>query len=156
MTGNTHSMTLERFRHLAEAYGGALERWPEAERDAARALAHDLPEAPLILQREAELDALVATLPPPAPVSSAVLGRVLDAAPHRQPDLLERLAEWLQLPGPRWLAPATLSLAILAGGIAGGLTGGVTGLTSDTDTLVAEDTLETILALGPNEEDLGS
>ena len=43
-------MTYERFDYLADAYGGDLRRWPEAEREAARAQAYSV-----FSRREAQL-----------------------------------------------------------------------------------------------------
>ena len=50
----TMTMTYERFEHLADAYGGDLRRWPEAEREAARDLMAADPRAAVLL---AEADA---------------------------------------------------------------------------------------------------
>ena len=43
-------MTPERFEHLADAYGGDLRRWPEAEREAARRLLDNRPDLAARLQ----------------------------------------------------------------------------------------------------------
>jgi hypothetical protein len=69
-------LTIERFRALAEAYGAALERWPAAERKAARELLLRKPELRAVLAEEAELDQLLTEDPPG--VSEALLAR-LDA-----------------------------------------------------------------------------
>ena len=65
-------MTQERFEALAEAYGGDLAQWPEAERSMALAYAsaHDDKAAPVLKTAQA-LDALLNTAAEPAP--SAVL-----------------------------------------------------------------------------------
>jgi hypothetical protein len=56
----TESMTVRRFRALAETYGGALERWPAAERRAARELLLREPSLRGVLAAESELDQLLA------------------------------------------------------------------------------------------------
>lgn len=65
-----------RFQALAEAYGGALERWPEAERKAARELLLKRPELRAVLAEEAALDRLL--VEEPAALSEGLLSR-LDA-----------------------------------------------------------------------------
>jgi len=55
-------MTLEDFRRLADTWGGDIERWPEAERAAARRLAAS-PQTAEFLKSAARLDALVAERP---------------------------------------------------------------------------------------------
>jgi hypothetical protein len=53
-------MTLNRFRTLADSYGGDLRRWPERMRPQARALLDTSPEARQIIARARNLDELVA------------------------------------------------------------------------------------------------
>ena len=60
-------MTYERFEHLADAYGGDLRRWPEAEREAARAVTQRDPRAAALLIEAEGLDALLDAAPRPAP-----------------------------------------------------------------------------------------
>lgn len=48
-------LTLDRFRELADAYGGAIARWPEDQRDAAARMASQ-PAAIEILARASALD----------------------------------------------------------------------------------------------------
>jgi len=50
-------LTEERFRRLAEAYGSELERWPAAERKAAREALLKHPELRAYLKAEVALDA---------------------------------------------------------------------------------------------------
>ena len=53
-------MTRDRFQALAETYGGAVVRWPAAERDAALALAAAEPDfARAVLARAESLDAIL-------------------------------------------------------------------------------------------------
>lgn len=74
-------MTAERFRNLAEAYGGVVARWPSAEREAAAAFMADEPDAALTALQDAEtLDMLLDSWRP-APASHEVLARIIAAAP---------------------------------------------------------------------------
>lgn len=74
-------MTPKRFETLAEAYGGDVARWPEADREAAAALMAAEPAwAETILARAGELDtALAAYALPKAPLDLA--DRIAAAAP---------------------------------------------------------------------------
>lgn len=75
------TMTLDRFRTLAEAYGGAVARWPSAERDAAAVLMASDPEgARLVLEQADSLDRLLDSWRP-APASHEVMARIIAAAP---------------------------------------------------------------------------
>jgi hypothetical protein len=76
------SLSRDRFTALAQAYGGDIARWPEAEREAARALLRQDPQG---LGRELEdasaLDRLL-DLAPAGAVDAALLGRLVAAAPR--------------------------------------------------------------------------
>ena len=72
-------MTPERFEHLADAYGGDLRRWPETEREAARALAAADLQAAALLHEADGLDALLDAAPRVA-ASHALRERVIAAA----------------------------------------------------------------------------
>ncbi|MFZ4166726.1 hypothetical protein [Brevundimonas sp. NPDC058933] len=61
------TMTYERFEYLTDAYGGDLRRWPEGEREAARALMAADPHAAALLREADGLDALLDAAPRPAP-----------------------------------------------------------------------------------------
>lgn len=63
-------MTIERFEHLASAYGGDLRRWPEGERQAALALMGADPRAPAACARAQALDGLLDAVPRAAPSAS--------------------------------------------------------------------------------------
>ena len=52
-------MALRRFQSLAGSYGADLQRWPEAERDAARALLRHSPAARSVLAAAQRLDAAI-------------------------------------------------------------------------------------------------
>lgn len=58
-------MNAERFRDLAEAWGGDLDRWPAAERDQARAFLAVSPDAAQALAEARGLDAALDAWRPP-------------------------------------------------------------------------------------------
>ncbi len=105
-------MTPERFETLAEAYGGAIARWPEHERDAASQLMLARPEwAGAILEQAGELDAILDSWGPLA------LGQALrEAILAQAPPLRRRL--W-----PRWLVGAGLGAGLATACAAGLLVG---------------------------------
>lgn len=106
-------MTHERFEALAEAYGGDVSRWPEAERDAAALVMAQAPEAALRILGQAEaLDAALDAWRP-QPASPALYEAVLAAAPppRRRSSLLG------------WLFPAGLGAGLAAACAAGVITG---------------------------------
>jgi hypothetical protein len=74
-------VTLERLRHLLEAYGADPERWPAEEREAALGLLAVSPEAQAARVEAARLDALLglASAAEPSPDLSA---RILAALPE--------------------------------------------------------------------------
>lgn len=73
-------MTRERFEDLAQAYGGAIARWPAAERDAAYQVLREAPEfAQAALSQAEALDAALDAWRPPA-VSHDLRERVVAAA----------------------------------------------------------------------------
>ena len=75
-------MTPDRFEALAQAYGGDLRRWPEAERTAAAgfALAHPV-DAEKMLGHAAALDAALDRYKVPAPAAD-LASRILAARPR--------------------------------------------------------------------------
>jgi hypothetical protein len=110
-------MKIERFQHLADAFGGDLSRWPQAEQSAAGALLRTDAAARRIVAEAQSLDALLARAAPPvdAPcverTAAAIFAR-LDAAP----------------PQKRAAPPAQLSLRWSAGFIAAmALVGAISG-----------------------------
>lgn len=82
-------MTATRFAALAEAHGGDLARWPEAERQAASAFRHAHPDAAGgVLGAEARLDGVLAATPAAEPdpaLFEAVLARAPAATAQRTP-----------------------------------------------------------------------
>jgi hypothetical protein len=105
-------MTAERFAALAEAYGGDLRRWPEAEREAACAFWKAEPAtAEPVLEAARWMDGALSSAPQPYP-SAALRERVLASAARRPARRL--LAGWSWNVG--WLAPgAGLAAACVAG-----------------------------------------
>lgn len=100
-------MTPERFEDLAETYGGEIARWPEGEREAARALlAKDAPRLSPKLTAAAQLDRLLDMAPAQSP-DAALLGRLIAAAPA--PPNTAR----------RWIAGLGAALGLSAAAFAG-------------------------------------
>lgn len=101
------TMTVERFADLAEIYGGDVARWPEAEREIARALLAAEPvRLEAVLSDAARLDRLL-DLAPAQSADAALLGRLIAAAP--------RPASAMQ----RWLAGAGAALGLGVAALAG-------------------------------------
>lgn len=76
-------MTLDRLTTILDAYGATPDRWPPAERAAARALLDRSAEARALLAAAARLDGVLDALPPAPPPSPALRARVVAAAPKR-------------------------------------------------------------------------
>ena len=72
-------MDRDRLIELADAFGADLRRWPEGERDAARALLDADPAARAVLDAAAELDAMLDAAPRTV-VSAALRDRVIASA----------------------------------------------------------------------------
>jgi hypothetical protein len=104
------ALTLERFQDLADAFGGDVARWPEADRAAGLAFARAEPSATAAILAEASaLDRLLAASPGPAP-SLALREAVIAAAPRPRRRAIDR----------RWVGlGASLAAASIAGVLAG-------------------------------------
>jgi hypothetical protein len=100
-------LTTERFRALAEAYGGRLERWPDAERKAARELLLQHPELRAVLAEEAALDGVFAA-ESPASLSPALRARLDSVVEARQAFPLSRRS--LLAPAIGWAIAAGVGL----------------------------------------------
>ncbi|WP_448205248.1 hypothetical protein [Azospirillum sp. sgz302134] len=74
-------MTIARFRHLAEAYGADIARWPAAERAVAAALLSTSDEARRALEQARALDSWLALAAPA--VDDAQAERIFDAIGER-------------------------------------------------------------------------
>ena len=106
-------MTYERFETLADAYGGDLRRWPEAERAAARALLDSDPRGAALLAEADGLDALLDAAPRPTP-SHALREAVIASAAGAG------LKARRRGPGPlAWLSGAGWAAAACAGVVFG-------------------------------------
>ncbi len=106
-------MTYERFETLAEAYGGDLRRWPEAEREAGRALLDRDPRAAALLREADGLDALLDAAP--RPVASHALREAVIASAAGVGLRARRRG-----PGPlAWLSGAGWAAAACAGVVFG-------------------------------------
>ncbi|AAK24714.1 hypothetical protein [Caulobacter vibrioides] len=109
-------MSVARFEALAQTFGGEIARWPEGEREAARALlAADPDRLSPVLTEASQLDRLL-DLAPAQAVDAALLGRLIAAAP-RAPNATRRWITGLS-------AAFGLSAAALAGVLAGISIGG--------------------------------
>lgn len=118
-------MSLERFEDLAEIYGAEIARWPEGEREAARArLAADGPRLAPVLASAAQLDRLLDLAPAQSP-DAALLGRLITAAP--QPVASAR----------RWIAGLGAALGLSAAAFAGVAVGVVVGKPAPVEAPVA-------------------
>lgn len=87
-----NELSLDRFRTLADAYGGVVSRWPERERDAARRIA-TRPEAAAILRQALALDTELDTWRVAAP-SLAFRDRVVAQAPLPAASIGTRARLW--------------------------------------------------------------
>ncbi len=124
-------MTLERFEDLAETYGGEIARWPEGERETARALlAANAARLSPVLTAAAQLDRLL-DLAPAQTVDAALLGRLIAAAP-RTPNTARR-----------WIAGLGAALGLSAAAFAGIAVGVAVGRPQVAPTIVAEQPVVT-------------
>lgn len=135
------TMTLDRFRSLAAAYGGDIARWPPALRDEGRSLLAADPQAAEILAAERGVDALLDQAVPRIEeertqeliartlraTDPRLAGR-LPARPSRQADRA-RPRPWAVIPRlgdlARHLVPAACLATAAAMGIAIGLESGL-------------------------------
>lgn len=105
-------MTPERFHQIVEAYGADSRRWPQQEREAARAWADThRAEADTWIAQASGLDAWLAA-DQLAPPDAALQQRVMRGAPVRRRPA-SRLAWW-------WSGAAVAGVGLL-GGVAGAL-----------------------------------
>ena len=102
-------MTPERFRALADAYGGNLGRWPAAEHDAGRGHLQNRPEAQAELAAAGQLDAALAAWTVPGP-GAALAARIALTVAKRH-TRTRRVRVWLSSFG---------AATALAGGMAVG------------------------------------
>lgn len=126
MAGMTH----ERFQALADAFGGDVSRWPAEVREAAAVLMATEPElAGRTLVAAQALDAALDACRQ-SPASSALVARVLAAAPR--PARRRRF----------WLSPAALGAGLAAAAAAGVIVGAqMSQRSSDSSEVAVADTL---------------
>jgi hypothetical protein len=104
-------MSLERFEDLADIHGGDIARWPEGERESARALlAAQAERLGPVLAAAAQLDRLLDLAPAQSP-DAALIGRLISAAPRPASA------------GGRWIAGLSAALGLTAAAFAGVLVG---------------------------------
>lgn len=109
-------MTLDRLTVLAEAWGGDLRRWPEADRAAAERILADEPAARAVLDAATAFDALLSSSPQPR-VSAALRDGVIAAATRA--GLKPRPARWFWLDRLVLASGAGWAAAACAGVVAG-------------------------------------
>jgi hypothetical protein len=104
----TTPLDLERFKALLAAYGARPERFPDGERDAARALLESSKEARALARAESALDDAFAVAP--MPELSPSLARKLAELPirHARPERRSRLAGLFT--GLGWAAAAAFGV----------------------------------------------
>jgi hypothetical protein len=105
-------MDLDRFRALAEAYGGDLRRWPAETRAAAETFRAGHAEAQALLDAEADFDHLLHGVAPPA--ASAALRQAVIASARAKPSRARPTWRF-------WVSGAGLVGAGAAGALAGAL-----------------------------------
>ena len=127
-------MQIERFMHLAEAYGGDIGRWPAEVQDDARRLAESSAQARTALAQADALDMALDAWRVAGP-SAALREAVLAQAPRPWPPLFRRATLWLSGVG--------LAAACAAGAVAG---------VAMTSALVEEMQVETVLDAALTEE----
>lgn len=100
-------MNRDRLIELADAHGADLRRWPEGERDAARALLEADPAAREVLAQAAALDDLLAAAPRPT-VSAELRDRVVASATEAglRPRARFHIGRLLWWSGAGWAAAA--------------------------------------------------
>ena len=109
-------MTPDRFRSLADAYGGDLRRWPEADRTAAHALlAQGQPELHRLLAEARLLDDVLDSHTVNAP-DPALVERIAGGAAAIQPSLTRPATRWRTA---WWWPGAGLAGIGLAGSVIG-------------------------------------
>jgi hypothetical protein len=89
----TEPLDLDRFRSLAEAYGGDIGRWPASLQNQSRLTAH-APEAEKILREAGKLDAILSSLRVEASPAPGLAEKIIAAAPRMHGLARRRLRLW--------------------------------------------------------------
>lgn len=117
-------MTPERFTHLADAYGADLNRWPEAERQDARALvAQGEPRVLVALDQASWLDERLDTHQATQPDAQLVTKIVASAWAVERPSFWARYSEWLSRIGFVGVGLAGVAAGMLVASLSLPLTG---------------------------------
>ncbi|WGM32120.1 hypothetical protein [Brevundimonas sp. NIBR11] len=127
-------MDATRFGEMADAYGGDVRRWPESERDAARAWIEANSEAERILFDARLTDAALFASPNPT-VSMALRDRVLASAAAAS---LKARATWPSLRRLLWIGGAGWAAAACAGVVFGTNLGGHLAAQSQADAVLEQ------------------
>ena len=138
-------MTLERSEALAEAYGGDVARWPQAEQAAAAALIAARPDwVRDILARAEALDAALAAFSPPR-AATGLMDRIVASAPKPR-----RARRW-----GGWLVPAGMGAGLAAACAAGMVLGAQLAAPTvpEADAIVTAVSDEDALAMAVTDDD---
>jgi hypothetical protein len=141
-------MTPERFAHLADAYGADLKRWPEAEREDARALIAQGDTRVLVaLDQASWLDRRLDTHRAAQPEGRLVQKIVASASALERPSFWDRYSEWLSRIGFVGVGLAGIAAGMLVASLSLPLTGPPDVLPSifdhgDADLMLSLDTEE--------------
>lgn len=141
-------MTPERFAHLADAYGADLKRWPEAEREDARALIAQGDTRVLVaLDQASWLDQRLDTHLAAQPEGRLVQKIVASASALERPSFWDRYSEWLSRIGFVGVGLAGIAAGMLVASLSLPLTGTPDVLPSifdhgDADLMLSLDTEE--------------
>lgn len=158
-------VTLSRLAELVAAYGAAPDRWPADERQGAEALLSRSPEARGLVERERELDRLLAAAPDAEP-SAALVARLMAARPRAALPLVRNGARgeggfWRTLAQAVWpygspaLPAGALAASVLVGaGFGAAMPSAVSAFGLATATVAASETTDdriVSIALADNE-----
>ena len=84
MKNTTKNMTLSRFQEIVDSYGSNINRWPLAERDAARTFLDYEPKAQEITEKAKLIDAMFDRMATPEPASAAFLDQLIHISDQPQ------------------------------------------------------------------------
>lgn len=124
-TRGNSTMTLDRLRQLAAAYGADPRRWPDGERDAANALIAASSAARHILSEASQLDAVLAMAPAEVPDAAMARLTAATAFPPRRTMARSPMASptgWIG----RWASAFWPRATVLAGMMVLGIMTGLT------------------------------
>lgn len=108
-------MNMDRLRQLLKTYGASPDRWPDEDRDAARKLLAENPDARRWLSAEASLDEMLNTFEVDVPVE--LKHRILARIPETSNDMLDRLIDWIIPSRDHLWRPVVVAIIPLVAGI---------------------------------------